>query len=100
VRRAVRSFSNDVLEYGLQPGVACDAARRQAVGNGCLICRDVVRGHKLHGDLLLASTAVVVEPFGQRRYAGERLCGSVQSSCIFQNFIADFRFPVAFAHHS
>ena len=29
-----------------------------------LICRDVVRGHVLNGDLLLSPASVVVEPFG------------------------------------
>ena len=34
-----------------------------AIGDDRLVCCDVVRGHMLDGDLLLAATAVMVEPF-------------------------------------
>ena len=42
------------------------AACSDAIGDYRLICGDVVRGHVLDGDLLLASASVVVEPFRQQ----------------------------------
>ena len=38
--------------------IATGTTRRDAIGNDCLIRRDVVRGYMLHGDLLLASAPV------------------------------------------
>ena len=51
-----------------QKGRGCDSATgsgSDALGNDRLTCRDVVGGDVLHGDLLLAPTSVVVEPFRQ-----------------------------------
>ncbi len=43
-----------------------------------LICRDVVRGHVLNGDLLLSPASVVVEPFGQYHDRPCRLVGELE----------------------
>ena len=48
------------------------------IGNYRLISCDVVRGHMLDGDLLLASAPVVVEPFGQHHDRPRRLVGELQ----------------------
>ena len=49
-----------------------------AIGNNRLICCDVVRGHVLDRDLLLASASVVVEPFRQHHDRACRLVGKLQ----------------------
>jgi hypothetical protein len=51
------------------------------IGDYRLICRDVVRGHVLNGDLLLASASVVVKPFGQHH---DRPCRLVRKLQIFR----------------
>ena len=54
------------------------AAGGDAIGNDRLICRDVVRGHMLDGDLLLAAASVVVEPFRQHHHGAGRLIRQLQ----------------------
>jgi hypothetical protein len=49
-----------------------------AIGNNRLICCDVVRGHVLDRDLLLASASVVVEPFGQHHHRSRGLVRKLQ----------------------
>jgi hypothetical protein len=59
----------------------CDSAGRfgsYAPGDNCLIRRDVVGGDVLHGDLLLASASVVIEPFSQHHYCPRCLVCQLQ----------------------
>jgi hypothetical protein len=55
-------------QEGRRRDIASGAARCHTIGNDCLICRDVGRGHMLDGDLLLPSTAVMVEPLSQQHH--------------------------------
>jgi hypothetical protein len=54
------------------------AARCDTIGNDCLICRDIVRGHMFDGDLLLASAPVMVEPLGQQHHRSGSLIRKLQ----------------------
>jgi len=67
--------SQERRRYGIPPGTSSDT-----LGNDRLICRDVVRGHMLDGDLLLAATAMMVEPFGQQHHRPRRLVGELTIS--------------------
>ena len=65
--------SQESRRRGIAAGAGSDT-----LGDDRLICRDVVRGHVLDGDLLLASASVVVEPFGQHHDRPRRLVRKLQ----------------------